>query len=126
MCIDSAVCIILRSQTWRCASHRQVRNFPILCFDPKFYKCYFSVIPEDINIKIKRCVKYERMKNGHFRISLTPQCASHDVHHIAKSNCTPQSQNQNLCESLAAFKGTIRSNPFRGERKDLKKNFSIC
>ena len=29
--------------------------------------------------------------------------------------CTPRSQNRNLCESLVAFKGTIRRNPFRGE-----------
>ena len=37
------------------------------------------------------------------------------VHHTAESNCTPQSQNQILCESLVVFKGTIRRNPFRGE-----------
>ena len=64
-------------------------------------------------------------------------CASHrgvklcGVHHSAESNCTPQSQNQNLCESLVPFKGTIRRNPFRGshiyhERKNLKDFFLIC
>ena len=37
------------------------------------------------------------------------------VHHTAESNCSPQSQNRNLCFSLVAFKGTIRRNPFRGE-----------
>ena len=47
------------------------------------------------------------------------------VHHTAKSNCTPQSQNQNLWESLVAFKVTIKRIPFRGKlfyyvRKDLK------
>ena len=42
------------------------------------------------------------------------QCASYHggklriVHHTAESNCTPWSQNRNLCESLVAFKGTIR------------------
>ena len=67
--------------------------------------------------------------------SYAPWCASHHgvklhgVHHTAESNCTPGSQNRNLRESLVAFKGTIRKNPFRGEhiyheRKDLKK--TIC
>ena len=48
------------------------------------------------------------------------------VHHTAESNCTPRSQKQNLCESLVAFKGTVRRNPLSGEhiyheRIDLKK-----
>ena len=60
------------------------------------------------------------------------RCASHQkvklcsVHHTVKSNCTPRSQNQNLCVSLVAFKGTIRRYPFRCEhiyhkRKDFNK-----
>ena len=69
--------------------------------------------------------------------SQSPQWASYrgvklcGVHHTFESKCTPQSQNRNLYESLGAFKGTIRRNPFRGEqfyhvRKDLKKtNFYL-
>ena len=64
--------------------------------------------------------------------SQTPRCASHrrvklhGVHHTEESKCKLRSQNQNLYESLGAFKGTIRRNPFRGQqfyhvRKDLKK-----
>ena len=37
------------------------------------------------------------------------------VHPTAESNCTPQSQNPNLWESLVVFKGTSRRSPFRGE-----------
>ena len=48
------------------------------------------------------------------------------VHPTAGPKCTQRSQNQNLSESLGAFNGSIRRNPFRGEqfyhvRKDLKK-----
>ena len=69
--------------------------------------------------------------------SQVPKCASscwvglHGVHHTAESNFTLQSQNRNLWESLVAFKGTTRRNPFRGEniyheRRDLgKKIFDL-
>ena len=50
---SSVVCIPPSSLTRRCASHRGVNNLPIVCFDPKVYNCYFSVMPEDINMKIK-------------------------------------------------------------------------
>ena len=95
--------------------------------------------------EVERCSKYKNTKNGHFSnqsdfaVCIPPQrralrCASYcgvkllGVHHTAKSKCTLRSQNQNLYESLGAFKGTIRRIPFRGEqfyhvRKDLKKNF---
>ena len=46
------VCIIPRSLTSRCASHCGVNNLPSVCFDPKFYRHYFSVMPEDITMKI--------------------------------------------------------------------------
>ena len=54
----------------------------------------------------------------------------HGVHHTTEWNCTLRSNNLNLGESLVAFKGTIRRNPFRSEhiyyeRKDLKKHFLI-
>ena len=66
--------------------------------------------------------------------SLTPQYASHckiklsGVHSTTESNCTLLSPNRNLCESLVAFKGTIRRYPFWGEhfyheRKELKNFF---
>ena len=37
------------SKTPRCASHRGVNNLSSVCFIPKFYKCFFSVMPKDIN-----------------------------------------------------------------------------
>ena len=69
--------------------------------------------------------------------SQAPRCASYrgvkfsDMHHTTESNCTPQSKNQILWESLVAFKGAIRRNPFRVEHiyhesKDLKKQILIC
>ena len=51
--IAIAVCILPRSQASRCASHRGVSNLPNVCFDPKFYECYFSVMPEDITDTIQ-------------------------------------------------------------------------
>ena len=42
---DSAVCIPPRNQAPRCASQRGVSNLLNVCFDPKFYDCYFSVMP---------------------------------------------------------------------------------
>ena len=75
---DSAVCFSPRSQTPRCASHRWVKlcgvhhnaesdsavcipppsqYLPSVCYDSKFYKCNFSVTPEDINVNIVLYVK---------------------------------------------------------------------
>ena len=58
--------------------------------------------------------------------SQASRCASHRgvKLHSAESNCTPRSQNRKFHWSLAAFKGTIMRDPFRGEhfyqkRKDL-------
>ena len=48
----SAVCIISRSLTLRCASHHGVNNLPNVCFNPKFYKYYFAVMPKDITTKL--------------------------------------------------------------------------
>ena len=83
-----------------------------------------------------RCASQRRVKlrNVLSPRSQAPRCALHrrvklrSVHHTAYSNSTPRSQNQYFCESLVAFKGTIRRNPFRGkhiyhDRKDFKKNF---
>ena len=69
--------------------------------------------------------------------SQAPRSATHrrvklrGLQHTAESKCTPRSQNRNLWESLVAFKGTIRKNPFRGKlfyhvRKDLKNFFLNC
>ena len=56
--------------------------------------------------KVERRSKYENTKNGHFRISLTPRCASHcgvelrGVHHSAESSSAvciiPRSQGYQL------------------------------
>ena len=46
---NSAVCIPLRSQSPRFASHHGVNNLSSVCFKQKFYKCYFSVMPKDIH-----------------------------------------------------------------------------
>ena len=35
----------LSQETPRCASHRGVSNLTSVCFNPKFYNCYFSVMP---------------------------------------------------------------------------------
>ena len=171
---STAVCIPLRSQvmnssqkTPRCASCCGVNNLSSVCFNPKFYKCYFSVMPKIFiqnwycksqmvqgiffttkvfwKNEVERCSKYENTKNRHFRISLTLLCASHrgvkryashcgvKVTKVLKKPCSAHKirQNQNLYESLGAFRGKIRRNPFRGEqfyhkRKDLKKFFFIC
>ena len=49
------------------------------------------------------------------------------VFHTTRSNCTTRSQNWNLCNSLVAFKGTIRRNSFRGKyiyhKKKIWRNF---
>ena len=70
---DSVVCFSPRSLTPGCASHRRVKlrgvhytaesdsavcipppsqYLPSVCFDSKLYKCNFSLMPEDINVKI--------------------------------------------------------------------------
>ena len=51
---SSAVCIIQRSLTPRCASvsHCRVNNLSSVCFNPKFYKCFFSVMPKVIHMKL--------------------------------------------------------------------------
>ena len=97
-----------------CASHRGVNNLPSVCFDSMFYKCYFSVMPRDINIKIilyvtnclgslfyflsfskersQRVLQIQNTKNGDIPNSMTPRCASHrgvelcDVHPTTKSS----------------------------------------
>ena len=143
-----------RKKTLRCASHRRVRLHGVhhtaesdstVCYTP------WSQAPQ--------CASYHGVKGTNFlkklcgvhptaesssAVCFLPwsqalRCASYrgvklqGVHHTIESKCTPRtrSQNQNLYESLGAFKGTIRRNPFRGEqfyniRKDLKKFFFIC
>ena len=84
----SMVCIPPRNQTLRCVSHRGVNNFSSVCFNPKFYEYYFSVMPEDINMKLfKESFLRQRFfrKNGVWKhkkltfsiISLTLRCASY-------------------------------------------------
>ena len=46
---NSVVCIPPRSQTPGRASHRGVNNLSSVCFNPKFYEYYSSVMPRDIN-----------------------------------------------------------------------------
>ena len=46
---SSSVCILPQSLTPWCASHRTVESISVY-FDLLFYKCYFSLKPEDINI----------------------------------------------------------------------------
>ena len=41
-----------RSQTPQCASFCRVNNLSSVCFNLKFYECYFSVMPKDINMKL--------------------------------------------------------------------------
>ena len=89
---------------------------------------YFRIFRQN---GVKSCYKYENTKNRHIWTSMTPKLRSvHStgesgnknfcavklcgMHHTAESNCTPRIQNWNLCESLVAFKGTIRRNPVRG------------
>ena len=90
--LSSAVCITLRSQALRCASYRRVKS-------TNFLKklCGVHHTAESISAV---CI---------ITRSQIPRCASHrgvklhGVHHTAKSNCTPQSQNWNLWKSLVAF-----------------------
>ena len=115
---SSAVCIPPWSQALRCASHRGVKV-------TKFLKKLCGVHP---TMESDSAVCFPLQ-------SQTPRCASHSgvklrgVLPTTKSSSavciTPRSQNQNLYESLGAFRGTIRRNPFRSEqfyhvRKDLK------
>ena len=96
---NSVVCIIPRAETQRCASHCGVSSLPSVCLDPKFYHCYFSVMPKDITMKIilkvTNCLrnlfyfkrfsinhswktsKIWKHENRHFGSSLTPQCDAH-------------------------------------------------
>ena len=99
------VCIPPWSQTLRCASHRVVS-------DQNLSKNSAVCIP--LLSQARQCAS-QPLQSQSWR------CLSHCgvklcyVHHTAESNCSPQSQNRNLCFSLVAFKGTIRRNPFRGE-----------
>ena len=118
---NSMVCIIPRSKAPRSASHRVVSDLPSVCF----YDSYFSVMPSDNIMKIissnTNCLRnlfYFRLfsikhswktswiwkqENRHVQSCLTRRCASHSgvklcsVHHTAKSNWKPWSQNQKLC-----------------------------
>ncbi len=52
-----AVCISPQSQTLRCASYHRVKlrgvhHLSSVCFNPKFYECYFSEMPKDINMRL--------------------------------------------------------------------------
>ena len=99
------MCIPPWSQTPRCASHRVVS-------DQNLSKNSAVCIP--LLSQARQCAS-QPLQSQSWR------CLSHcgvklcSVHHTAESNCSPQSQNRNLCFSLVAFKGTIRRNPFRGE-----------
>ena len=100
---NSAVCIPLRREALRCASYHGVK--------------LRSVLHTGDSSSAVCCTPG----------SQAPRCAAHrgvklcSVHHTAVSNCTPRSQNQNLRESLVAFKGTIRCAAHRGV-----KFFELC
>ena len=106
-----SVCIIPRSLTPRYASHSGVNNLSSVWFNPKFHKCYFSVMPKDIHTKLILSVTncpiksflvqkfFKKMKskdvastkntknNGHFWKSLTPWCASHRGVRLPRVHC---------------------------------------
>ena len=76
-------------------------------------------------------------KKRRSRCAAPPPSSGPELHHTAESSnqnfskssavrITRWSLNRNLWESLVAFKGTIRRNPFRDERKDQKNIFLIC
>ena len=116
---SSAECIILWSQAPRCASHHRVKLLSLIptaessdhFFSQKTSWC--DTAESDSTV----CILPQ---------SQAPRCALH-----RRVKLTPPSQNQNLCMSLVAFKGTIRRNPFMGEhiyheRKDMWTIFLIC
>ena len=84
------------SQAPRCASHLGVK----LC------GVHHTEESSALNFYKKKTLWCD----AHHRVKLL------DVHPTSESKCTLQSQNHNLCKSLVAFNGTIRINPFRGER----------
>ena len=127
---STAVCIPLRSQvmnssqkTPRCASCCGVNNLSSVCFNPKFYKCYFSVMPKIFiqnwycksqivqgiffttkvfwKNEVERCSKYENTKNRHFRISLTLLCASHRGVKLCGMQHTAESRSPKFSKNLA-------------------------
>ena len=138
---DSEVCITPQSQTPRCASYRGDKLHSVHPNAESSSAACITSWSRDKNFFLKlRSVHPTAMSDYAVCItslSQTLRRASHHgvrlpgVHHTVKSNCTPQSQNRNICESLVGLKGTVERNPFRGEhilheRKDLKTIFLIC
>ena len=78
--------------------------------------------------EVKRCSKYENRKNGHFRVSLTLQCASHSgvelhcVHPTAESDspvCFPPRSQTPWCASHRWVK-------LHGVLHTTKSSFAVC
>ena len=90
---NSAVCIIPRSRTPRCASYCGV----------KLRGVHHTAESSD------------QISQKNSTVWCTPWSQ--------ESNCIQRSQNQNLQESQVAFKGTIRRHPFNGEHISWKKRF---
>ena len=121
-----------------CASHRTVK----LCgvrhtaesIDQKFLKIllcasyHWAWLPVGVHPTAKSAVCILSHRRVKLR-SVHPTEESSSAVCIAPRSQTAQSRvNIEIFESLVAFKGTIRRNPFRGEhiyheRKDLKTNF---
>ena len=105
--------IIPRSQTWRCAAHHGDK----LC----------GVHPTAESDSAVCIIPWSQA----LRFATHRGVKLRGLQHTLESKCTPRSQNRNLWESLVAFKGTIRKNPFRGKlfyhvRQDLKKTILNC
>ena len=130
------MCIIPRSQTLWCAAHRGVRlcgvhptaeSSSAVCIIPQSLGSQLSqkTLQSASHRRVKlRGVLPNAESSSALCITLrsqAPRCASyqgvklHGVMHTVESTCTQQSQNQNLWESLVAFKGTIRRIPFWGK-----------
>ena len=114
---DSTVSIPLQSQAPQCASYHgdwlcsvPWESQTCLFFYPKFYKCYFYVMPKDINMKCIclvtnglnilfyfRSFFLKELKGVRNRKPRKTDIFEHvrlySVMHTAESNCTPRSQN---------------------------------
>ena len=129
---SSAVCMIPPlSQALRCASHHRVKLCVVHHIAESWKKVYEKtpwcafprgVILRDVhpstessdpNFSKNSVVCTPRSQDPGYASYLGVKLCG--AHHTEESSCIPLSQNRNLWESLVAFKGTVRRNPFRGE-----------
>ena len=112
--LSFAMCILLWSWALRCASHRVVKLGRVLPNAESSFKGCITQWNQVHQIAQKLCGVHPTAESSS---TIASHCGVklRIVHHTAKSNCTPQSQNWNLCEYLVASKGTIRRNTFCGE-----------